>query len=306
MIYIKLLLTAFFWGGTFVAGKFISQSVHPVNAAFLRFTIASICLLWLVQRREGRLPILQRDQILPVFLLGVTGVFAYNILFFSGLKYIGAGRASLIIVTNPIFISLLSALLFKEPLNWIRGVGICLSVLGAMIVVSNGQWADVARFGIGLGEWLILGCVLSWVFYSIIGKVAMEKLSALTAVAYSSVVGTVLLLVPALYSDLLSDFGRYSILDWGSLVYLGYFGTVLGFYWYYQGIEKLGAMKASVFINFVPISALILSYFLLKEPVTVTLLTGGGMVILGVFFTNASSMIAQVLIQRRLKAGDRL
>ena len=299
MIYIKLLLTAVFWGGTFIAGKFIAGSVHPVSAGFLRFTIASICLLWLVRRREGRLPALQRDQILPVILLGITGVFAYNILFFSGLNHIAAGRASLIIATNPIFISLLSAFLFKEPLNWIRGVGICLSVVGAMIVVSNGQLADVVGFGLGLGEWLIFGCVLSWVSYSLIGKVAMAKLSPLAAVAYSSVVGTVLLLVPALYSGLISEIGRYSTFDWGSLTYLGYFGTVLGFCWYYQGIEHLGAMKASVFINFVPISALILSYLILDEPVTTTLLAGGAMVISGVFFTNASQLVLHVLKNKR-------
>ncbi len=299
MIYIKLLLTAFFWGGTFITGKFIAGSVHPVSAAFLRFTIASIFLLWLVHRREGRLPALKRDQIFPVILLGLTGVFAYNILFFSGLKHIGAGRASLIIATNPIFISLLSAFLFKEPLNWIRGIGICLSVVGAMIVVSNGQWNDIAGFGLGLGEWLIFGCVLSWVSYSLIGKVAMAKLSPLAAVAYSSVVGTLLLLVPAFSAGLVSDIGRYSPLDWGSLFYLGFFGTVLGFFWYYQGIEHLGAMKASVFINFVPISALILSYFILKEPVTTTLLAGGAMVLLGVFFTNASAMILQAVTNRR-------
>ncbi len=261
----------------------------------MRFAIASTCLLWLVRWREGRLPPLRREHILPVVLMGLTGVFAYNIFFFSGLKHIAAGRASLIIATNPIFISLLSALLFKEPLNWIRGVGICISVIGAMIVISNGRWDAFAGFGPGLGEWLIFGCVLSWVSYSIIGKVAMTRLSALSAVAYGSVVGAVLLAIPALTSGLASDIATYSARDWVSLVYLGYFGTVLGFYWYYRGIEQLGAMKASVFINFVPISALILSSFILKEPITPTLLTGGAMVVSGVFFTNASHLVMQAL-----------
>ncbi len=299
MIYIKLLLTAIFWGGTFIAGKFISETVHPVSAAFLRFAIAASCLSFLVFYREGRLPPLPRRQILPVILLGVTGVFSYNILFFSGLKHIAAGRASLIIATNPIFISLLSAVVFKERLNWIRGVGICLSVSGAMVVISNGQVADITGYRIGLGEWLIFGCVLSWVLYSLIGKAAMAKLSALAAVAYSAMVGAIMLMVPAFYFGLMDDIGGYTVLDWSSLAYLGCFGTVLGFYWYYQGIERLGAMKASVFINFVPISALILSNFILNEPVTASLLMGGAMVIGGVFFTNASNMIRQTVVKWR-------
>lgn len=299
MIYIKLLLTAIFWGGTFIAGKFISETVHPVSAAFLRFAIAASCLSFLVFYREGRLPPLQRRQILPVILLGATGVFSYNILFFSGLKYIAAGRASLIIATNPIFISLLSAVVFKERLNWIRGVGIFLSVAGAMIVISNGQVAEITGYRIGLGEWLIFGCVLSWVLYSLIGKAAMAKLSALAAVTYSAMVGAIMLMVPAFYFGLVDDIGGYTALDWSSLAYLGCFGTVLGFYWYYQGIERLGAMKASVFINFVPISALILSHLILNEPVTASLLLGGAMVIGGVCFTNASNMIRQSLVKWR-------
>lgn len=303
MIYIKLLLTAIFWGGTFIAGKVIAQSVHPVSAAFLRFAMATICLLILVRKSEGRLPRLHPRQILPVVLLGLTGVFAYNILFFSGLKHIEAGRASLIIANNPIIISLLSAVIFKEPLNWIKGAGICVSVAGAMVVISHGRIADVASYTVGTGELLIFGYVLSWVAYSLIGKVALESLSPLVAVAYSALVGAVLLAVPSFFYGIAEEIGGYKILDWVSLAYLGFFGTVLGFFWYYQGIERIGPMRASVFINFVPISAIILSFFMLNEPLTLSLLAGGAMVIIGVYFTNASNVVAKFLRQNRSADG---
>jgi drug/metabolite transporter (DMT)-like permease len=300
LIYIKLLLTATFWGGTFIAGKVIAQSVHPVNAAFLRFTIAAICLLILVRKSEGRLPRLHSGQILPVILLGLTGVFAYNTLFFSGLKHIEAGRASLIIANNPIIISLLSVVIFKERLNWIKGMGICVSVAGAMVVISHGRIVDVAGYSVGMGELLIFGCVLSWVAYSLIGKVALESLSPLVAVAYSALVGAVLLTVPAFYCGIAEEICGYKILDWVSLTYLGFFGTVLGFFWYYQGIERIGPMRASVFINFVPISAIILSFFMLNESITPSLLVGGAMVIIGVYFTNASNLIFQLVTKGRI------
>jgi drug/metabolite transporter (DMT)-like permease len=101
LVYFKLILTAFLWGGTFIAGKMIAHSVQPVCAAFLRFAIATLFLLMLTVRIHGRIPALGRRQILPVLLLGLTGVFAYNILFLTGLKYIHAGRAALIVATNP-------------------------------------------------------------------------------------------------------------------------------------------------------------------------------------------------------------
>jgi drug/metabolite transporter (DMT)-like permease len=277
----------------------VSQSVHPVSAAFLRFLIAAICLLILVRHSEGGLPGLQPRQILLVVLLGLTGVFAYNILFFSGLKHIEAGRAALIIANNPIIISLLSAVIFKEPLNWIKGAGICMSVAGAMVVISHGRVGDVASYTVGVGELLIFGCVFSWVAYSLIGKVALERLSPLVAVTYSALVGAALLAVPAFFCGITDEIGGYKILDWLSLTYLGFFGTVLGFFWYYQGIERIGPMRASVFINFVPISAIILSFLMLNEPLTLSLLLGGAMVIMGVYFTNASNLIVQIFTKRR-------
>ena len=297
MIYIKLLLTAIFWGGTFIAGKMIAPSVHPVSAGFLRFAIASIFLLVLVSVSEGRLPLLRKAQLLPVFFLGLTGVFAYNVLFFSGLKYIDAGRAALIIAINPILISILSAWIFKEPMNRIKATGITMSVAGAMVVLSNGSVTDMASYTIGIGELLIFGCVLSWVAYSLIGKAAMQSLSPLVSVAYSAFVGAGLLLVPAVYYGIAKDIRGYSGLAWINLSYLGIFGTVLGFYWYYQGIKEIGPMKASVFINAVPVSAMILSFFILQEPITLALLFGAGLVVLGVYFTNASTGVAQFLRQ---------
>lgn len=298
MIYIKLMLTAIFWGGTFIAGKLVTQHVHPVTAAFLRFAVASICLYLMIRKTEGRLPAIPKRQRISIVLLGVSGVFAYNILFFSGLELIEAGRASLIIATNPIFISLLSALIYKEPLNWVKAIGIGVSVTGALIVISKGHLGNMAMGGFGLGELLIFGCVWSWVAYSLIGKKVMQSMSPLVCVAYSAFVGTALLLAPALYYGLTATIGDVGLQAWGCLLYLGLFGTVMGFYWYYQGIEQIGAMKASVFINFVPISAIILSIAVLQEPLTISLIAGGGMVLIGVYLTNAADLMKQIARSR--------
>jgi drug/metabolite transporter (DMT)-like permease len=291
LIYLKLLCTAFFWGGTFIAGRIIATSVHPACAAFLRFLMASLFLVGMAFWAEKGLPRLSKSQVVSVVLLGLTGVFAYNLLFFTALKYIHAGRAALIIANNPILISLLSALIFKEPLNWIKAVGIGLSVTGAMVVISNGRLADVAGYSVGLGEVLIFGCVASWVAYSLIGKQAMKHLSPLVSVTYSSLVGTVLLFPLALFYGLAGSLAQYAVMDWASLFYLGFFGTALGFFWYYQGIEKIGPMKASVFINFVPISAIVLAFLMLREPVTSSLVIGAALVIMGVYITNAADMV---------------
>lgn len=89
-----------------MAARVVAQDVGPYSASFLRFLTASLLLLGMVLLKEGQLPLLKRYQVLPAILLGLTGVFAYNVFFFLGLKTVAAGRASLIVASNPVFIVL--------------------------------------------------------------------------------------------------------------------------------------------------------------------------------------------------------
>jgi drug/metabolite transporter (DMT)-like permease len=288
-IYIKLLLTALFWGGTFIAGRLLADRVGPFSAAFLRFAMAAFLLLVLTVRHEGRLPRIHRDQFIGLLFLGMTGVFAYNAFFFKGLQLISAGRASLIIANNPVFITLFAALIFKEKLSWLKAGGILLSVTGALIVISKGDPAALLRGGVGWGEFLIFGCVASWVAYSLIGKTIMKDLSPLVSVTYSSLIGMAALFIPAVAEGMVREIPRYTALDWVCIAYLGVFGTVLGFVWYYEGIKELGPTRAGQFINFVPVCAILLAFFILGEPITWSLLVGAGFVISGVSLTNMKS-----------------
>ncbi len=286
MVYVKLILTAVFWGGTFIAGRVVARDVGPFSAAFFRFFIASIFLVLFTWKIEGRLPVLRKRQIIPVFLLGMTGVFLYNVFFFKGLKIIHAGRAAVIIAGNPIFITLFSAYFFKEKLNLVKIAGIVLSVSGAVIVISKGSFHEIVTGGVGWGEIFIFGCVFSWVAYSLIGKAVMDGLSPLAAVSYSSIIGAFFLFFPALFEGGIQNFRRYHPVDWMGLFYLGSFGTVIGFVWYYEGIKKIGPMKASLFINFVPVSAVVMAFFILNEPITPSLFIGTLLVCSGVYLTN--------------------
>ena len=105
-VYLKLALTALFWGGTFVAGRIVALDAGPFSASFLRFSVASVLLAGLALRGGagfGRPGLRRLGQLIA---LGLTGVLAYNVLFFMGLRLIEAGRAALIIASNPGFIAL--------------------------------------------------------------------------------------------------------------------------------------------------------------------------------------------------------
>ncbi|UCF64768.1 MAG: DMT family transporter, partial [bacterium] len=91
---LKLFLTAIFWGGTFIAGRIVTRHMGPFSAAFLRFLIATIFLFLMIWKTERKISLLSYRQFLLLALLGISGIFAYNYFFFSGLKLIHAGRAA--------------------------------------------------------------------------------------------------------------------------------------------------------------------------------------------------------------------
>ena len=285
-IYTKLSLTMIFWGGTFISGRMLAGNVSPFVAAFLRFATAAAILLIVLYRKNGRLPTVPRRLVLPIICLSLTGVFSYNVLFFWGLQSINASRASVIIANNPVFIAVFASLIFRERLGLIKSLGVPISVIGAVIAISKGDVAGLLEGAFGVGDLMIFGCVISWVAFSLIGKAVIVHIPPLTASAYASTLGALFLFPSAIASGILGTIGEYSLADWSNIAFLGIFGTALGFVWYYQGIEHIGATRAGLFINLVPISAIIMAFFILDEPITWSLLTGITLVLSGVYLTN--------------------
>ena len=285
-IYVLLITSMALWGGTWVAGRVLAQSIHPMSAAFLRFALASALLVLMCCRAEGRMPRLRREQILPVMFLGATGVFIYSYFFFTGLQTIAAGRAALIVASIPVCISVISAIFYKEKFGPVRIIGALTSLVGVSVVIADGNPLLLLSGGVSHGDFMILGCVASWTAYSLGGRAVMKTVLPLTAVAWSSLFGTIMLFPAALMGGLMEDLVRARPIDWVCIVYLGALATALAYFWYYQAISVIGASRAGIFINTVPVFAMLMGFLLLGEPVHLSLVTGGLMVVTGVYLTN--------------------
>lgn len=284
--YFILILTVFLWGGTFIAGRLLTEVLSPYSAAFLRFVIATISLAGLMLIKKEPFPKPSLHDCFGYFLLGLSGIFLYNIFFFSGLHLINAGRASLIIATTPLIITLFSTLFMGTSLSLVKSTGILVSFFGAILVITNGHPSTVFSSGFGKGELYMLGCVLSWTSYTLIGKKILSRSTPLCSVCYSSLAGTLLLFIPASCHDLFQVALQLKVTDWFALFYLGFFGTAIGFTLYYRGIQNIGPTRAGIFINLVPVFAILLAWLLLDEAIKPSVLTGGLLVLTGVTMTN--------------------
>ena len=286
LTYLSLIVTMLFWGGTFIAGRILADSVPPADAAFLRFAIAAAALAPLARLVDGKLSLPPANQLIRLALLGFTGVFCYNMCFFNGLRYIEAGRASLIIALNPMVIAIAAVVLFRERLSPLQYLGLFVSLIGALFVISNGDPAILLSGGFGFGEMAILGCVLSWASYSLIGRSVLQVMTPLSAVFYSTLFGAMMLLVAALRHTTLGSLASYSADAWLSLLFLGILGTAAGFSLYYRAIRRIGAARSSVFINLVPLFSILLAWLILGESLKISVLAGGVILLTGVYLTN--------------------
>jgi drug/metabolite transporter (DMT)-like permease len=252
----------------------------------LRFAIASLCLL-ILTRCSGTKLALPSVSLLPqLLLLGATGVFAYNMFFFRGLQHITASRASLFIASTPLVVTLLASIFAGERLTARKILGITISLTGAILVISKGEPQGLLQAGLGPGELALLGCVASWSCYSLLGRAVLQRLPPLVATTYACCFGTLLLLFPALQEGFIGRVMGITPSSWSSLAYLGVLGTAVGFIFYYRAIAQIGASRTAVFINLVPVFALIQATVLLGETVRPLVFAGGLLVIAGVAMTN--------------------
>lgn len=286
---LKLVATALFWGGTFTAGKLLAETMPLMAAAFGRFLVAAVLLVWVAWRWEGGLPRLDRWQLATTAALGLTGIFLYNLFFFGALARIPAGRTALFVCLNPIVTAVLASVVFRERLGARRWLGIAVALLGAAIVITRGDPADaIADVGrsFGAGEGIMCLAVLTWAVYTLISRKAMQSLSPIAATTYATLWGLGFLAVGAI-----GELGsiRWSGLGWqawASILYLGAFGTVVAFIWYYEGIRAIGPSRAAVFTNLVPAFGVLLSAILLGEDILASMVIGGVVSAIGVSLTN--------------------
>ncbi|MTC61058.1 EamA family transporter [Providencia rustigianii] len=290
LMMLQMVFVSIIWGGTFIAGRVLQTDISPLLSATIRFIFASIALISLLSLTKIGWKKITLSQLGQIMLLGTSGIFVYQILFFYGLQVIPASRAALLVAINPAMIALISFLLWKEKVTQIKGVGILLCVTGAVILLSD-QSSDTRGFLTNKGDLAILGCVVSWGIYTVAGKHVIREVGALHTVTYAVLFGTLLLILVSGMTGVLTIEGitHLSSNDFISLVYLGILGSALAYVWYYQGVDKLGAANAGSFIALNPLTAVIIGTLFLNEKITAMVLLGGCVIVLGLVITNRKS-----------------
>lgn len=277
----------FMWGGTWIAGRIIAQELSaPLAVGSIRFVVTALVLAGVALLGGNGIPLPQTGREWGVVSgLGFFGVFLYGLCFFFGLQHITAGRGALVVALNPVVIVLVAWLLGMERMNRRKALGSVVALAGCLTVIGNGNPMALIEGTVGIGELLIVGCVLSWAAYTIIGRMATQTLSPLATTLYGSLFGALLLGLAALVQGGIEP-ASWSWRIWVAMLFLAIFGTAIAYTWFTEAVHRLGAGHASVFINLVPVFAVLQAALLLDERLGFSVLFGGLLVIAGVWLTT--------------------
>jgi len=256
--YARLTLAAVIWGSMYPLGAYAVRFVAPTAIGAWRYGVAGLLLVPIVQRREGwSLSSLKRNAV-PLLGMAGTGVFAFNVTLFYGLRSTSAVNAALIMALAPALTTLLSAALRRRRIALLQWVGLSCGLAGVACVASGGSWGVLRALRFARGDLLLMLAVCAWALYTVIPERYVRALSPLQATAASSLLGAALLAALALYQGSgTASLPTPNLL--AALLYMAVIGTVLALSWWNEGVVRLGAARAILFMNLVPVSAALIS-----------------------------------------------
>jgi drug/metabolite transporter (DMT)-like permease len=291
-VILMLVATMALWGGTWPVGRVISTAVGPWTAALLRFAMAGGALVLICILQGGLRVLLVRAALLPrLFLLGATGIFGYSFLFFTGLQTTDASRAGLVVGCTPVCIALTAAGIARRWPSPLAMAGILISLLGVSLVISRGHPLTLLRGDVRPGDLMILGCMFCWTAYTLLARRVMLEVPPLVAVTWSCLMGAALILPFAIHAGFLREIHDINGTVWAGLFYLGVPATSLAYCGYYHAIRRIGSVASGIFINLVPLFALLFGWLFLDETLKASELAGGLLVISGVFTATRANTV---------------
>ncbi|MER1985568.1 MAG: DMT family transporter [Solibacillus sp.] len=282
-----LILATLLWGGNFVIGRAVTGDIPPITLAFLRWCVAFIVFLPIAY------PYIKKDwpklkAHLPIVcILALTGVACFNTLVYIGVYYTTSINASLMNSSTPIIIYILSFIFLKERLSNYQIFGTLLSLVGVLFIISGGSLTTLFAFSFNKGDLIVLFAVFCWAIYSLLIKQYAGRLPGYSTFLSTIALGAVMLIPFTVYELATTDISiHWSASTFGAILYVGIIASIIAFLSWNAGVVALGANRASIYLNFIPVFAAIFAILFLGEQLQLAQLIGGAAVVSGVILSS--------------------
>jgi len=278
LVYTPLVLATMIWGSNFNLAKHVLVDMNALSAAAARFDIAAAVMVAICLLRRERIPWLRHGATYAT--LGLIGICGFNVLFFFGMQSTSAVNGALIMAANPLLTALLAFALTGSRLSPRQMLALPIAFAGVAFVVLGGG----AHWHLGRGDLLLLGGSLCWALYNVlVAQRLPREVGSLANTTGVIAAGAIALSTLAIAYAAPVDIPRTDALM--SLLVMSLGGSVLAYLFWNAGVTRLGASRAALFMNLVPVSSMVIATFEGQAPSWVQQV-GGVIVMSGVVLAS--------------------
>ncbi len=274
--YLYLLIGTTLWGvSSVVAKSLFNIGLPPAHLVLVRLTLSTVVLFAILLLSDRRRLVIHRKDIPYFLVLGFIGVAGTQYAYYFTISKIKVGPAVLIQYIAPVWITLYACLFQKEPVTRWKILSLLLALFGCYLVMG-GYRMDLLRLNrIGLVSGIISS--LFFAFYSLFGEKGLRRYDPWTIILYGFGLGAVVFWIASPFKGWIAG---YPLRIWLAFFYIAIFSTLIPFGFYFKGIERVRASRASITSTWEPMVAGLSAYAALGEVLT-PLQVAGGMGVIG-------------------------
>jgi drug/metabolite transporter (DMT)-like permease len=265
--YIFAIIPTAIWSGNFVIARGLNEVISPVNLAFFRWATAVLFFLPFALK-----PLIKEIHIVKenFFYFAVTaflGVTVFNTLIYTAGRTTTATNLSLIAITFPVLIVIISRIVFKEKITINKIAGILLVVFGIVLLITKGDFNVLKNLSFALGDLIMLAAAVVFAIYSILLKKKPEKMNIFAFQLALFFMGLVFLFPFFLYENIGQSFVVPEKGTLFSILYLGIFASLTAFVLWNKAILIIGPSKAAMIYYVLPLFSGLLAFIFLGEEI---------------------------------------
>ncbi len=273
------------WSGNSIVGRAVRDDVPPFTLAFVRWTGALVIVLPFAWRHvtADRAVLLRHWK--AVLILGLTGVACFNGLLYSGLRHTTASNAMLLQAAIPALVLLFDRTLFGVRSTMKHGLGVILSTLGVLAIITQGRPEALLGLHFGKGEVFVLTAVVAWSLYTSLLRLRPE-IHPLSFLVATFAIGAVAMGPLAAHEWQQGEGIAWGPLAYGAMAYVVLFPSVIAYGLYNAAVADVGAARAGQAITLMPLLGALLAAALLNEALLGFHFVGMALILAGIVVSN--------------------
>jgi drug/metabolite transporter (DMT)-like permease len=226
---------------------------------------------------------------LPRFILcAITGIAINQLLFLKGLSLTYSIHAALLMLTTPILITVIAAIVLGEKISIHKIIGLGLGVSGAIVLINSRSNSGSGK-DILLGDLLIIINAISYTIYFILVKPLMIKYNPVQVIRWVFTFGLPMVMLFGWNEFIEIDWKSFGIAEYECIGMIVIGGTFLAYLFNAYGIKVLGASVAGAYIYLQPVFAAVIAMIFLKEKLELYKILAAVLIFTGVYLSNNSN-----------------